>query len=186
MDAICAAANYLKASGYADSPEGAIFAYNHADWYVDDVLTHARAYASIPPELISALTGLTEGARFPVAAAEATYEERDLHRSRDAEKDRIAGHRLFRRPPLDRDLGERRFSGHRRQRRHDLPRIDTTTGTIQTDAYGNRYTYSGLGTIARSHPVPRTLQQRHRGQRRPGPRERARRSRTSRRQPAVP
>src|SRR5918997_861610 len=31
VDAICAAARYLKASGYESDPRGAIFAYNHAD-----------------------------------------------------------------------------------------------------------------------------------------------------------
>ena len=47
---------------------GAIFAYNHADWYVDEVLLYARQYANIPGDLVSSITGLTEGARFPVAA----------------------------------------------------------------------------------------------------------------------
>jgi hypothetical protein len=46
-DAICAAAGYLRASGARTDLRGAIFAYNHADWYVDMVLDLARQYASI-------------------------------------------------------------------------------------------------------------------------------------------
>ena len=42
VDAIFAAARYLKAAGADQDVRGAVFAYNHADWYVDSVL-HARA-----------------------------------------------------------------------------------------------------------------------------------------------
>jgi hypothetical protein len=45
-DAIFSAARYLSAAGYEDDPRAAIFAYNHADWYVELVLEHARAIAS--------------------------------------------------------------------------------------------------------------------------------------------
>jgi murein DD-endopeptidase MepM/ murein hydrolase activator NlpD len=48
VDAIHGAANYLAKSG-ATTPEGlydAIFAYNHADWYVQDVLETAKGYRS--------------------------------------------------------------------------------------------------------------------------------------------
>lgn len=44
FDAIYAAANYLKASGAPGNWYDAIFAYNHADWYVQDVLQHAGQY----------------------------------------------------------------------------------------------------------------------------------------------
>jgi Transglycosylase SLT domain len=46
-DAICAAANYLRASGAEHDLAGALFAYNHADWYVEMVLSIARSYADI-------------------------------------------------------------------------------------------------------------------------------------------
>ena len=45
----------------------AIFAYNHADWYVDSVLLRARVIGGLPANLVGSLTGLTQG-RFPVAA----------------------------------------------------------------------------------------------------------------------
>ena len=44
-DAIFAAAHYLAAAGAAHSISQAVFAYNHAGWYVDEVLSRARAIA---------------------------------------------------------------------------------------------------------------------------------------------
>ncbi|HEU5105527.1 MAG TPA: lytic murein transglycosylase [Solirubrobacterales bacterium] len=44
-DAIFAAARYLSAAGMPEDVWGAIFAYNHADWYVEDVLANAGCYA---------------------------------------------------------------------------------------------------------------------------------------------
>lgn len=45
-DAIPSAANYLAASGAPENLYAAIFAYNHADWYVEDVLHWASEYAT--------------------------------------------------------------------------------------------------------------------------------------------
>ena len=44
-DAIFAAARYLKAAGMPQNTYGAIFAYNHAGWYVAEVLADAACYA---------------------------------------------------------------------------------------------------------------------------------------------
>ena len=54
-DAIFAAARYLKASGMPEDPEGAIFAYNHADWYVADVLARAACFGGITGGALSLL-----------------------------------------------------------------------------------------------------------------------------------
>ena len=46
-DAVMSAANYLTAAGVTAGPAGvrrALHAYNHADWYVNDVLSYAHAY----------------------------------------------------------------------------------------------------------------------------------------------
>ena len=45
-DAIFAAASYLSANGMPADTYGAIFAYNHADWYVAEVLANAGCYAA--------------------------------------------------------------------------------------------------------------------------------------------
>ena len=65
VDAIFAAAKYLKAAGAETDLRRAIFAYNHADWYVADVLERAEAIAQMPTSMVGALTGLADG-RFPV------------------------------------------------------------------------------------------------------------------------
>lgn len=53
LDAITSAARYLSASGAGSNLPRAIFAYNHAWWYVDEVLALARSY------------GYRDGARGP-------------------------------------------------------------------------------------------------------------------------
>jgi cell wall-associated NlpC family hydrolase len=45
-DAIAGAAKYLIQHGVQQSPTAAIFAYNHADWYVQEVLGWASTYAA--------------------------------------------------------------------------------------------------------------------------------------------
>ena len=46
-DAIFAAAAYLSAAGMPGDTYGAIYAYNHADWYVAEVLSNAACYGGI-------------------------------------------------------------------------------------------------------------------------------------------
>jgi hypothetical protein len=153
VDAICAAAGYLEASGYAEDQYDAIFAYNHADWYVQDVLEHARRYAAIPDELITALTGLTEGARFPVAG-EARYEGQistseagptDTGAPVESETDRTS-------IEIEAEGGAPVIAVNDGV----ITEIDTARGIVELkDVYGNAYRYSGLGSISRVHPVPR-------------------------------
>lgn len=44
-DAVFAAAKYLAKNGFATDPRRAIYAYNHAWWYVDQVLAQAEEYS---------------------------------------------------------------------------------------------------------------------------------------------
>ncbi len=46
-DAIFAAASYLSVAGMPSDTYGAIYSYNHADWYVTEVLANASCYAPI-------------------------------------------------------------------------------------------------------------------------------------------
>jgi len=46
-DAIVSAANFLKANGVPDNIESAVFAYNHSDSYVQQVLAWADLYANV-------------------------------------------------------------------------------------------------------------------------------------------
>ena len=52
-DAIYAAARYLNASGMPGDTYGAIYAYNHADWYVSEVLANAGCYSAIDGDGVS-------------------------------------------------------------------------------------------------------------------------------------
>jgi murein DD-endopeptidase MepM/ murein hydrolase activator NlpD len=160
VDAICAAASYLKASGGAGDLYNAILSYNHADWYVQEVLLYARAYGKLPSDLVGSLTGLTEGAHFPVAA-DARYAD-DIS-TREALKRATPGQRdeygnaaeVVSSSPTRRGINIFAAKG--------APVVAVNDGVIEKmgrserlgryvvleDAYGNRYTYAKLGRIVR-------------------------------------
>ena len=120
VDAIFAAARYLKAAGAETDLRTAIFAYNHADWYVADVLERAEEIAAMPTAMVGALTGLADG-RFPVRGP-AEYEgaldqrvggrEGAERREPRARRDRRRGARLHG------HRGRAAGAGRQRQRRH--------------------------------------------------------------------
>jgi membrane-bound lytic murein transglycosylase B len=56
-DAIYSAARYLAATGGATDIAGAVFSYNHAQWYVDEVLQLAQQYAGGGASFSTALDG---------------------------------------------------------------------------------------------------------------------------------
>jgi murein DD-endopeptidase MepM/ murein hydrolase activator NlpD len=61
QDAIFAAARYLAASGARHDLARAIFAYNHADWYVTEVLLRARMLTDV-----ASFAGLENGYSLPL------------------------------------------------------------------------------------------------------------------------
>jgi hypothetical protein len=144
VDAICAAASYLKIAGGTNDLYDAIFAYNHADWYVQEVLLYARAYGKLPSDLVGSLTGLTEGAHFPVAA-DARYAD-DVS-ARAAE--------VISSSPTRRGINIFAAQG--------APVVAVNDGVVRKmgsskrlgsfvvleDTYGNRYTYAELGRLVR-------------------------------------
>ena len=164
VDAICAAARYLNAAGGEDDLRTAIFAYNHADWYVDEVLLYARQYGKLPGDLITSLTGLTEGARFPVAA-DSRYAD-DIS-EREAEERAKPGKGAGNAADLISSSPTRRgidiFS------KENAPVVAVNDGQIKEigenkklgkyivleDTYGNRYTYAELGRVSEVYPVPK-------------------------------
>src|SRR4051812_11289326 len=66
VDAIFSAAHYLHEAGAENDLGRAIFAYNHGNWYVDEVVRRAVELGSIPEDL---LTALTEKGRLPASRA---------------------------------------------------------------------------------------------------------------------
>ncbi len=160
VDAIFSAARYLKAANYENDVRAAIWAYNHADWYVDSVLLRARLISGVPADLIGSLTGLTEG-RFPVVA-----------RARYA--DDLAEQQLLKRVKRGENAANVIESDDNR-RSIDIfaekgsPVVAVNDGVIKKigrnkklgrhvvlqDVYGNRYTYAHLGEVSRLYPVPK-------------------------------
>jgi Transglycosylase SLT domain len=161
VDAICAAASYLKAAGGDKDLYKAIFAYNHADWYVQEVLLYARAYGKLPSDLVGSLTGLTEGAHFPVAA-DARYADDISARaalqssSSDSQVSDDAAE-VISSSPTPRGINIFAKQG--------APVVAVNDGVIRKlgsspelgrfivleDTYGNRYTYAELGEVVRDH-----------------------------------
>jgi hypothetical protein len=158
VDAIFAAARYLEAAGYAEDPRRAIFAYNHADWYVDSVLLRARLIAGIPVDLIGSLTGLTE-ARFPVRGR-ATYAD-DVAEAELLERVRSGDNaaRVIESNDARRSIAVFAARGARVVAVNDGvvrkmgrgPRLGRHV--VLDDVYGNRYTYARLGRVARQLDV---------------------------------
>jgi transglycosylase-like protein with SLT domain len=159
VDAIFAAARYLKAAGAQDNIRRAVFAYNHAGWYVDSVMLRARLIAGYPPDFVGSLTGLTEG-RFPVAAR-AKYAD---DAAEAATKERVkAGQnaaRVVESSPTRRGIDIYTREGAAVVATNDgvVKQIGYTKKTgrfiVLQDVYGNQYTYSQLGSVQRMYPVP--------------------------------
>ncbi len=72
VDAIFAAARYLRAAGAATDLHAAILAYNHSDEYLKSVLLRAKLISSYPKGVIATLTGLTDG-RLPVTGKQVAW-----------------------------------------------------------------------------------------------------------------
>ncbi|HET8564975.1 MAG TPA: lytic murein transglycosylase [Solirubrobacterales bacterium] len=157
VDAICAAAHYLKLAGGDHDLYKAIFAYNHADWYVQEVLLYARAYGRLPSDLVGSLTGLTEGAHFPIAA-NARYADDIAAREAIKEGDSLgSAGEVISSSPTPRGINI--FS------RQGAPVVAVNDGVVRKlghspklgnflvleDTYGNRYTYAELGKLVRDH-----------------------------------
>jgi hypothetical protein len=160
VDAICAAASYLKAAGGTHDLYNAILAYNHADWYAQEVLLYARAYGKLPSDLVGSLTGLTEGAHFPVAA-NARYADdisaRAALRSSSTDS-RLSGNaaEVISSSPTRRGINIFSHRGAAVVAVNDgiIRKLGTSPKlgrfVVLEDTYGNRYTYAELGEIVRN------------------------------------
>ena len=73
VDAVFAAARYLRAAGAATNLRAAILAYNHSEEYVESVLLRAKLISTYPKAVIATLTGLVDG-RLPVTGRHVAWE----------------------------------------------------------------------------------------------------------------
>jgi hypothetical protein len=159
VDAICAAAHYLKVAGAQKNLYDAILAYNHADWYAQEVLLYARSYGRLPANLVGSLTGLTEGAHFPIAA-DARYAD-DLSARAAIKRSSTHGRSYGNAAEVISSSPTRR--GINIFSHEDAAVVAVNDGVIRKlgsspklgkfivleDTYGNRYTYAELGSIVR-------------------------------------
>jgi membrane-bound lytic murein transglycosylase B len=146
VDAIFAAARYLRAAGGDQDIRTAVFAYNHADWYVDDVLKRARSIAALPADVVSSLTGLTL-AQVPVHSPGPKGRDDVGVRVRGTDDPDWAAISA----PDDAAVVAVQDA--------TVTRIGTSDKLGRyvelRDAYGNRYTYAHLGRLAEDHVVAR-------------------------------
>jgi hypothetical protein len=159
VDAIFAAARYLRAAGGDKDIKKGIFAYNHADWYVQSVLLRAKLIGGLPADLIGSLTGLTQG-HFPVAARA---------RYADDPAEQRAGKRVKGRNAAVPVTGNPRRTSVNIFAARNAPVIAVNDGRIAKvgssrrlgryvvlqDVYGNNYTYGHLGKVSSLYPVPK-------------------------------
>jgi hypothetical protein len=157
VDAIFAAARYLRAAGAAEDLRRAVFAYNHANWYVDSVLLRARLISGLPADLVSSLTGLTQG-RFPVSGR-AGYADQLTRRTLAARRGTSPAR------PIASAAGRK---GVIIVARPGAPVVAVNDGRVVKigrntqlgryialqDVYGNTYTYARLGSVAARYPAP--------------------------------
>ncbi|WP_051472260.1 lytic murein transglycosylase [Patulibacter minatonensis] len=157
VDAIFAAARYLKAAGGHDHIRKAVFAYNHAGWYVDQVMLRARLVSGLPDDLVGSLTGLTQGV-FPVAS-KTQYAGDDSNRKARA-KARAGGNAA-------KSVESSSRSSIDLYAKAGAPAIAVQDGTVTSigqgdklgryvrlrDVYGNTYTYGNLKKVSALHPV---------------------------------
>jgi Transglycosylase SLT domain len=158
VDAIFSAANYLKAAGGDKDLRTAIFAYNHASWYVDQVILRARLISGVPSGLVDSLTGLTEG-HFPVYAR-ATYKDAVRKPTRKVKVGTNAARVVE---------GQARRTGIKIFSKRNAPVVAVQDAVVQSighnkvdgnfitiqDNYGNHYRYNNLGSLSKLYPVPR-------------------------------
>ena len=160
-DAIFTAARYLHAAGASKSIQGAIFAYNHAGWYVQSVMLRAELIGGMPKSFINALTGLVEG-DFPVAAPAKYADDSVLKLAKTRVKGSNAAVTVQSNPGSN---------GTNIYANAGSAVIAVNDGKIVKigqskqlgryielqDATGNTYTYANLGSIPKLYPVPKPV-----------------------------
>jgi murein DD-endopeptidase MepM/ murein hydrolase activator NlpD len=143
-DAIFAAASYLKAAGGDTNIRAAVFSYNHSQSYVNSVMLRAQLLSGTPPQLIGAITGLTEG-RFPVYAA--SHYSDGFPTTEGPSPHAVAGTTIYSQVGAPVIAAQ---DGRITQISNNGP---FGLSISLTDTYGNTYTYGELGTLATLYPV---------------------------------
>ena len=158
VDAIFAAARYLKAAGADKDIRGAVYAYNHADWYVDSVLLRAQVIGGLPANLVGSLTGPHRGPLPGRRQGDATRDEVTKRSLKTKGRNRAVALEGSRAAPASRSTPTpaRRSS---RSATSQVTKIGDTKrlgNFVQVqDAYGNTYTYGHLAKISKLYAAPK-------------------------------
>ncbi len=161
VDAIFTAARYLHAAGASKSLSGAIYAYNHATWYVQSVLLRAQLIGGLPSKFLNAITGLVEG-HFPVAAPAKYADSAVITKA----KTRVKGSNAA--VAIGSDPNSHVVHIFAKQ---GSPVIAVNDGKIVgightkslgnyielQDSSGNVFTYAQLGSVPKLYPVPKPV-----------------------------
>jgi hypothetical protein len=161
VDAIFAAARYLNAAGASQNLWNAVYAYNHASWYVQSVLLRAKLIGGMPSKLVGALSGLVEG-HFPVAAP-AKYA--------DSAVTKLASQRVKTANAAIMIGSDPRATYTDVFAKQGSPVIAVNDGKVVKighdskfgnyvelqDSTGNVYTYAQLGQLSKMYPVPKRV-----------------------------
>ncbi len=146
-DAIFTAARYLRAASGASNIRAAVFSYNHSQAYVESVMLRARLLGGTPPELLGAITGLTE-AHFPVHAAAHFGDGFQAIAAQGSQTAKtLVGTTIYSQagaPVIAAQDGEIVQIG-------DSPALGHFVKL--RDAYGNSYVYAQLGEVSPVYPV---------------------------------
>jgi soluble lytic murein transglycosylase-like protein len=168
VDAIFASARYLKAAGAETDIRKAIFAYNHADWYVDSVMLRARLISGLPADLVGSLTGLTQGV-FPVSG-DTTYAgaaKPEQATAADGSSPLATGAAATTDDGDDADDASAPRRGIQIDAQAGADAVAVQDGTVTAlgeterlgryvqlrDVFGNRYTYAHLDELAKTYPA---------------------------------
>jgi hypothetical protein len=162
VDAIFTAARYLHAAGASKNLWNAIFAYNHAGWYVQSVLLRAKLIGGMPNDLIGALSGVVQG-HFPVAAKAKYADDAVLKLAGKKVKGSNAA------IPVSSNPNSTKTAIYADK---NSPVIAANDGKVVAvgrgdrklgnyielqDATGNVYTYAQLGSIPKLYPQPKPV-----------------------------
>jgi hypothetical protein len=143
VDAIFSAARYLRAAGADRNLPSAIFAYNHATWYVNSVELRASLLRFLPQRLVDGLTGLMQ-ARFPIGGHLGRYARQMPAAVQVGGQPGVVLNAPAGAPVIASADGRVVAIGR------DGPRGRYIT---IDDSYGDRFTYAQLGKIESLYPV---------------------------------
>ncbi|HEY7935183.1 MAG TPA: lytic murein transglycosylase [Solirubrobacteraceae bacterium] len=174
VDAIFAAARYLRAAGASKNLRDAIFSYNHSQAYVETVILRARLLASYPESVLATLTGLTDGSP-PIANAKIVAQPPQpggSNSSATANATALAPGMVVAPAPAASGKGAVHYP---LQFTHLIgssggPVVAVEDGRVASlgtshrlgryltlrDVYGDVFTYAGLGNIAPTYKLPKT------------------------------